>query len=306
VGSLHEREPEVGFGSGLCGKEQAMDAREANGRRQLGGDDAITTKIGALALALAIPVLVVAEYFHPSKEDPMDNHAVFMEYAHSHIWTTVHLGEYFGFLLLLGGLVALYYSVSAKPGVGAGLAPFGLAAAVTAAASFIYGPPSRGRGGPKAGGGCLGECIGPSEDCRLRGSRGGSVDRDSDEQLLVLPCRSDPLPVRLGHRTRERLPALGGSDSSGFRSCVHVRRRGGGGLRGLRTIDHQVGGSAFVGCVGIHYGLLDVAQRWPSAHHPPRADSSRSGAAPRRHPLTVPVCGAGSRYSGPSSCLYSP
>jgi hypothetical protein len=114
-----------------------MDAREeANGRQQLGGDDAITTRIGALALALAIPVLVVAEYFHPSKEDPMDNHAVFMEYAHSHIWTTVHLGEYFGFLLLLGGLVALYYSVSAKPGVGAGLAPFGLAAAVTAAASF--------------------------------------------------------------------------------------------------------------------------------------------------------------------------
>jgi hypothetical protein len=136
VGSLHEREPEVGFGFGLCGKEQAMDAREANGRQQLGGDDAITTRIGALALALAIPVLVVAEYFHPSKEDPMDNHAVFMEYAHSHIWTTVHLGEYFGFLLLLGGLVALYYSVSAKPGVGAGLAPFGLAAAVTAAASF--------------------------------------------------------------------------------------------------------------------------------------------------------------------------
>jgi hypothetical protein len=85
----------VGFESGLCGKEQAMDAREANGRQQLGGDDAITTRIGALALALAIPVLVVAEYFHPSKEDPMDNHAVFMEYAHSDIWTTVHLGEYF-------------------------------------------------------------------------------------------------------------------------------------------------------------------------------------------------------------------
>jgi hypothetical protein len=81
-------------------------------------------------------VLVVAEYFHPAREDPMDNRAVFAEYAHSHIWTTVHLGEYFGFLLLLGGLVALYYSVSAKPGLGAGIAPFGLAAAATAAASF--------------------------------------------------------------------------------------------------------------------------------------------------------------------------
>jgi hypothetical protein len=137
VGSLHEREPEVGFGSDLCGKEQAMDAREeATGRQQLGGDDAITTKLGAVALPLAVIVLVVTEYFHPGREDPMDFPAVFMEYAHSNIWTAVHLGEYFGFLLLLGGLVALYYSVSAKPGVGAGLAPFGLAAAVTAAASF--------------------------------------------------------------------------------------------------------------------------------------------------------------------------
>jgi hypothetical protein len=112
-----------------------MEAREVTGL-QVGGDDAITTRIGALALALAIPVLVVAEYFHPAREDPMDNRAVFMEYAHSHIWTTVHLAEYSGFLLLLGGLIALYYSVSAKPGLGAGLAPFGLAAAVTAAAAF--------------------------------------------------------------------------------------------------------------------------------------------------------------------------
>jgi hypothetical protein len=99
--------------------------------------DAITTRIGAVALPLGILVILVLEYFHPSREDPIDNRAVFMEYAHSDIWSTVHLAQYFGFLLLLGGLVALYYYVSAKPGVGAGLAPFGLTAAVTTAASFI-------------------------------------------------------------------------------------------------------------------------------------------------------------------------
>src|SRR5215217_8459303 len=92
--------------------------------RQVAGDDAVTTRLGAVALPLGIIVLSVSEYFHPSRVDPMDNPAVFMEYAQSVSWTTVHLGEYFGFLLLLGGLVALYYSVSAKPGVGAGLAPF--------------------------------------------------------------------------------------------------------------------------------------------------------------------------------------
>ena len=113
-----------------------MDAHEAPARQLGGGDNAITSRLGAVALPLGVIVLVVAEPFHPSREDPMDNAAVFREYANSDMWTTVHLGEYFGFLLLLGGLVALYYSVSTRPGAGAGLAPFGLAAAVTAAASF--------------------------------------------------------------------------------------------------------------------------------------------------------------------------
>ena len=112
-----------------------MDARDAAGR-QLGGDDAITTRVGAAALPLGVVLIAISEIYHPSREDPMDFPAVFREYAQSDVWTTVHLGEYFGFLLLLGGLVALYYSVRARPGAGAGLAPFGLAAAVATVASF--------------------------------------------------------------------------------------------------------------------------------------------------------------------------
>jgi hypothetical protein len=98
--------------------------------RQAQTGDASTTRIGAAALPLGVVVLVVAEMLHPAREDPMDFPAVFAEYARSDVWTAVHLAEYFGFLLLLGALVALYYSL------GSGLAPFGLAAAVTAAASF--------------------------------------------------------------------------------------------------------------------------------------------------------------------------
>ena len=112
-----------------------MDAREA-ATRQIGGDTASTTRMGAVALPIGIVLIAISEIFHPAREDPMDFPAVFEEYAHSNVWTTVHLGEYFGFLLLLGGLVALYYSVSARPGAGAGLAPFGLASAVVTAASF--------------------------------------------------------------------------------------------------------------------------------------------------------------------------
>ena len=114
-----------------------MDASPQAAARQEGeGAEAITTRIGAAALPLGVILIAISEIFHPSREDPMDFPAVFREYAQSDVWTTVHLGEYFGFLLLLGGLVALYYSVRAKPGVGAGLALFGLAAAVATAASF--------------------------------------------------------------------------------------------------------------------------------------------------------------------------
>jgi hypothetical protein len=111
-----------------------MDAGDAAGR-QVGGD-ATTTRIGAVALPIGVVLIAISEVFHPSREDPMDFPAVFKEYASSNVWTTVHLGEYFGFLFLLGGLVALYYSVRARPGAGAGIAPFGFAAAVATAASF--------------------------------------------------------------------------------------------------------------------------------------------------------------------------
>jgi hypothetical protein len=123
-----------GFSESVRGKERAMDAGDA-ADRQVGGEDA-TTRMGAATLPIGVVLIAISEVFHPSREDPMDFPAVFREYALSHVWTAVHLGEYFGFLFLLGGLVALYYSVSARSGTGAGLAPFGFAAAVATAASF--------------------------------------------------------------------------------------------------------------------------------------------------------------------------
>jgi hypothetical protein len=84
----------------------------------VGGDNAITSRLGEVALLQGVIVLAIAEPVHPSRDDPIDNVAVFREYAAGDSWTTVDLGEYFGFLLLLGGLVALYYSVSTRPGAG--------------------------------------------------------------------------------------------------------------------------------------------------------------------------------------------
>jgi len=50
-----------------------MDAPKATAAWQVGGNDAITSRIGVVALPLGMVVILVSEYFHPSREDPMDN-----------------------------------------------------------------------------------------------------------------------------------------------------------------------------------------------------------------------------------------
>jgi hypothetical protein len=117
------------MGRALRREEAVMDARM--------GAEAIITRIGALAFPLALIVYVVATAIHPSREDPMDNPAVFMEYAQDDSWIAVHFGQWLGGLLLFAGLVALYFSITTNSETGAGVvARFGLAAAVLTAASL--------------------------------------------------------------------------------------------------------------------------------------------------------------------------
>ncbi len=83
------------------GEENVLDARmEA---------EAITTRIGAMALPLGVILfVVVTAIFHPHREAPMDNPAIFMEYAESDSWVAIHFAQWFAALLLIGGFVALY------------------------------------------------------------------------------------------------------------------------------------------------------------------------------------------------------
>jgi hypothetical protein len=101
--------------------------------------ETITARIGAASLPLGVILFVVATaFFHPSREDPMDNVAVFMEYAENDSWVLVHFVQWLAALLIIGGLVSLYYSITTTTGraAGAGVARFGLAAAVVTAAAF--------------------------------------------------------------------------------------------------------------------------------------------------------------------------
>jgi uncharacterized membrane protein len=96
----------------------------------------LTSRIGAVLFLLGLVVLVISTQLHPAHENPMDNPAVFREYAQSDLWIAVHLGQFAGFLLVIGGLVALYFSIAIRPDAAAAVARFGLAAAITTGASF--------------------------------------------------------------------------------------------------------------------------------------------------------------------------
>jgi hypothetical protein len=96
----------------------------------------LTTRTGAVSLLLGAIVLVISTELHLAHENPTDNPAIFVEYARSDLWIAVHLGQFLGFLLVIGSLVAVYYSLATRRDVGVALARFGLAAAVTTGASF--------------------------------------------------------------------------------------------------------------------------------------------------------------------------
>src|SRR5215217_7679529 len=98
--------------------------------------DRLTSRIGAVLFLLGLVVLVISTQLHPAHENPKDNPAVFREYAQSDLWVAVHLGQFVGFLLVVGGLVALSYSLATREDAAAAVARFGLAAAVTTGASF--------------------------------------------------------------------------------------------------------------------------------------------------------------------------
>jgi hypothetical protein len=113
--------------AGRRGEEDVMDTRR--------GTEVFTTRAGAMALPLGVILLVVSTIIHPSGE-VMNNPVIFMVYAKNDSWIAIHFAQWFGGLLLFGGLVALYYSISTNSGLGAAVARFGFAAAILTLASI--------------------------------------------------------------------------------------------------------------------------------------------------------------------------
>jgi Domain of unknown function (DUF4386) len=99
-------------------------------------NERVMLRIGTVSLALGLIMAVVFETLHPSRENPNDNPRVFAEYAQSSGWTTIHLGQLAGALLLIVGLGALSSSLALGRPVSAAWARLAAGAAVAAAAAY--------------------------------------------------------------------------------------------------------------------------------------------------------------------------
>lgn len=87
---------------------------------------------GLLVAGFVLTFLVTHE--HPSGHE--DNHPViFTKYAHSHAWVVVHLGQFAGVLLAIGGLLVLYRVLQVRGEIPL-LAGFALGAAIASAATW--------------------------------------------------------------------------------------------------------------------------------------------------------------------------
>src|ERR687885_378210 len=94
-------------------------------------------RLSATLLFGGVLLSVLAGYFHPAREPANNHQASFAEYAGSTLWTTVHLGQFVGMVVLIAGLLVLFVALNVDSGMPGWLARFGAIAAGVALA--LYG-----------------------------------------------------------------------------------------------------------------------------------------------------------------------
>jgi hypothetical protein len=107
------------------------------GRETLGRGERDPLRLAAVLLVAGVLVTAVAGFLHPEGADANDHQAIFALYAASQSWTAVHLGQFVGMVIIIFGLVALFFAVDPPGGAGLWLNRMGLVAA--AAALALYG-----------------------------------------------------------------------------------------------------------------------------------------------------------------------
>ena len=93
-------------------------------------------RLAATLGIVGVALQVVMDRLHPHHVDPNNSVAVFREYAESHDWTWVHIGQFAGTLFIVVGLIALARSLSRQRGVAGALGVVGALTGLLVAAVF--------------------------------------------------------------------------------------------------------------------------------------------------------------------------
>jgi hypothetical protein len=87
-------------------------------------------RLGAIAAGTGVLLQLILDHLHPHHEQPNNSVAAFTEYAHANGWVAVHVGQFFGVLLLAFALLVLCRSLARQPGLAGALAGAGGVAVV--------------------------------------------------------------------------------------------------------------------------------------------------------------------------------
>jgi hypothetical protein len=96
-----------------------------------------SVRLAAVLLLAGVLVTAIAGFLHPEGPDANDHQTIFAIYAASRSWTAVHLGQFIGMVIITFGLVALFFALDVRNGVGLWLNRFALLSA--GAALALYG-----------------------------------------------------------------------------------------------------------------------------------------------------------------------
>lgn len=91
-------------------------------------------RFAGVLMVVGLLLNAVSTLIHPAGDED-DHEAIFTEYANSDAWVAVHLGQFFGVVLALGGVLVLCRAMRAAGGSPL-LAHFAAAAAVATAATW--------------------------------------------------------------------------------------------------------------------------------------------------------------------------
>jgi hypothetical protein len=93
-------------------------------------------RLGAAAAGTGVVLQVILDHLHPHHEQPNNSVGAFTEYAHAHGWAAIHIGQFFGVLLIAFAMLVLCRSLVRQSGLAGAFASGGGIAVVLLVSVF--------------------------------------------------------------------------------------------------------------------------------------------------------------------------